>query len=150
MAQSCKLTSSSTANRTDTHLAWPHCGDAATHTCVALPYHMNANCARTHISQGPIAVLLTPTRDLAQQTYTEAMKFARPLNLRVVCIYGGANISEQIAELRRGAEVVVCTPGRMIDMLTSNNGTHAERHRGVHGVGAEVVLCTPGYANIKQ
>ncbi len=44
------------------------------------------------------------------------------LGLRVACVYGGTAISEQIAELRRGAEIVVCTPGRMIDMLSANNG----------------------------
>lgn len=65
---------------------------------------------------------MAPTRELAMQTSKEAKKFGRVLNLRVVCVYGGAGISEQIAELKRGAEVVVCTPGRMIDMLAANNG----------------------------
>ena len=37
-------------------------------------------------------------------------------------VYGGTGISEQIAELKRGAEIIVCTPGRMIDMLAANNG----------------------------
>ena len=37
-------------------------------------------------------------------------------------MYGGTGISEQIAELKRGAEIIVCTPGRMIDMLAANNG----------------------------
>lgn len=40
----------------------------------------------------------------------------------MVCIYGGAPLKDQIAELKRGAEIVVCTPGRMIDMLTANSG----------------------------
>ena len=35
---------------------------------------------------------------------------------------GGTGISEQIAELKRGAEIIVCTPGRMIDMLAANSG----------------------------
>jgi len=39
-----------------------------------------------------------------------------------VTVYGGTGISEQIAELKRGAEIIVCTPGRMIDMLAANNG----------------------------
>lgn len=38
------------------------------------------------------------------------------------CVYGGTGISEQIAELKRGAEIIVCTPGRMIDMLAANGG----------------------------
>ena len=39
-----------------------------------------------------------------------------------MCAYGGAAIKDQIADLKRGAEIVVCTPGRMIDLLTANNG----------------------------
>jgi ATP-dependent RNA helicase DDX46/PRP5 len=39
-----------------------------------------------------------------------------------VAVYGGTGISEQIAELKRGAEVIVCTPGRMIDMIAANSG----------------------------
>ena len=52
----------------------------------------------------------------------ECKKFTKPLGLRVVCVYGGTGISEQIAELKRGAEIIVCTPGRMIDMLAANSG----------------------------
>jgi hypothetical protein len=37
-------------------------------------------------------------------------------------VYGGTGISEQIAELKRGAEIIVCTPGRMIDLLSANSG----------------------------
>jgi ATP-dependent RNA helicase DDX46/PRP5 len=42
--------------------------------------------------------------------------------LRAVCVYGGAGVGDQIADLKRGAEVVVCTPGRMIDILSLNGG----------------------------
>ena len=65
---------------------------------------------------------MCPTRELALQTYNEARKFTKALRLRVVCVYGGTGISEQIAELKRGCEIIVCTPGRMIDMLTANSG----------------------------
>lgn len=71
---------------------------------------------------GPIGIIMTPTRELALQIFRECKKFCKPLNLRAVCVYGGTGISEQIAELKRGAEIIVCTPGRMIDMLTANNG----------------------------
>ncbi|KAL2299434.1 hypothetical protein Nmel_014090 [Mimus melanotis] len=67
--------------------------------------------------EGPIAVIMTPTRELALQITKECKKFSKTLGLRVVCVYGGTGISEQIAELKRGAEIIVCTPGRMIDML---------------------------------
>ncbi|XP_046916818.2 pre-mRNA processing factor 5 [Dermatophagoides farinae] len=71
---------------------------------------------------GPISVIMTPTRELATQIYSECRKFAKPLGLRVVAVYGGTPISEQIGDLKPGAEIVVCTPGRMIDMLAANNG----------------------------
>ncbi|XP_072120016.1 probable ATP-dependent RNA helicase DDX46 isoform X2 [Mobula birostris] len=72
--------------------------------------------------EGPVALISTPTRELALQITKECKKFSKPLGLRVVCVYGGTGISEQIAELKRGAEIIVCTPGRMIDMLAANNG----------------------------
>ncbi|CAF1531738.1 unnamed protein product [Rotaria sordida] len=71
---------------------------------------------------GPIAIIMTPTRELALQTTKECKKFAKLFNIRCVAVYGGTGISEQIAELKRGAEIIVCTPGRMIDMLAANGG----------------------------
>lgn len=73
-------------------------------------------------TEGPIAVIMTPTRELAIQITKDCKKFAKHMRLRTVCVYGGTGISEQIAELKRGAEIIVCTPGRMIDMLAANNG----------------------------
>lgn len=72
--------------------------------------------------EGAIALILTPTRELAIQIYNECRKFCKPLKLRCVCVYGGSGVSEQIADLKRGTEIIVCTPGRMIDMLAANNG----------------------------
>jgi len=40
----------------------------------------------------------------------------------VACVYGGSVVADQIAKLKRGADIVVCTPGRMIDILCTNNG----------------------------
>jgi hypothetical protein len=68
------------------------------------------------------AVIMTPTRELCMQIGKECKKFTKSLNLRAVCVYGGTGISEQIAELKRGAEIIVCTPGRMIDLLAANSG----------------------------
>ncbi|XP_046672913.1 probable ATP-dependent RNA helicase DDX46 isoform X1 [Homalodisca vitripennis] len=73
-------------------------------------------------NDGPIALIMTPTRELCMQIGKETRKFTKSLNLHVVCVYGGTGISEQIAELKRGAEIIVCTPGRMIDMLAANSG----------------------------
>ena len=71
---------------------------------------------------GPIGLVMTPTRELATQIHKECKPFIKALGLRAVCAYGGAPIKDQIAELKRGAEIVVCTPGRMIDLLAANSG----------------------------
>ena len=59
------------------------------------------------------------------QITSESRKFTKSLGIHAVCVYGGTGISEQIAELKRGCEIVVCTPGRMIDMLAANNGKYS-------------------------
>ncbi|EOR01728.1 hypothetical protein E3P89_03630 [Wallemia ichthyophaga] len=72
--------------------------------------------------EGPIGVIMTPTRELAVQIHRECKPFLKALGLRAIAAYGGSPISEQIAEMKKGAEIVVCTPGRMIDLLTANSG----------------------------
>lgn len=71
---------------------------------------------------GPVGLVLSPTRELATQIHQECKPFLKALNLRAVCAYGGAPIKDQIADLKRGAELIVCTPGRMIDLLAANSG----------------------------
>ena len=71
---------------------------------------------------GPVGLILSPTRELATQIHRECKPFLKALNLRAVCAYGGAPIKDQIADLKRGAEIIVCTPGRMIDLLAANSG----------------------------
>jgi ATP-dependent RNA helicase DDX46/PRP5 len=73
-------------------------------------------------TEGPVALVMSPTRELAMQIYLEAFRFARPLGLRVVCASGGAPIKEQIADLRRGAEILIATPGRLLELLVANSG----------------------------
>jgi ATP-dependent RNA helicase DDX46/PRP5 len=72
--------------------------------------------------EGPISLIFAPTRELATQIYSVIKTFCRFLNLRISCVYGGSGIGPQISELKRGAEIVVCTPGRMIEILCMNNG----------------------------
>src|SRR5438034_8900210 len=72
--------------------------------------------------EGPVGLIMTPTRELATQIHKECKPFLKALSLRAVCAYGGAPIKDQIAELKRGAEIIVCTPGRMIDLLAANSG----------------------------
>jgi ATP-dependent RNA helicase DDX46/PRP5 len=71
---------------------------------------------------GPVSLIMTPTRELATQIHKDCRPFLKALNLRAVCAYGGAPIKDQIADLKRGAEIIVCTPGRMIDLLAANSG----------------------------
>ncbi|KAK3311278.1 uncharacterized protein B0T15DRAFT_68561 [Chaetomium strumarium] len=71
---------------------------------------------------GPIALIMTPTRELCTQIYSDLLPFAKALKLRAVAAYGGNAIKDQIAELKRGAEIIVATPGRMIDLLAANSG----------------------------
>ncbi|KAJ4163811.1 hypothetical protein LMH87_005516 [Akanthomyces muscarius] len=73
-------------------------------------------------SEGPVSLIMTPTRELATQIHRDCKPFLKMMGLRAVCAYGGAPIRDQIAELKRGAEIIVCTPGRMIDLLAANQG----------------------------
>ncbi|KAH8663118.1 pre-mRNA-processing ATP-dependent RNA helicase-like protein PRP5 [Tricladium varicosporioides] len=73
-------------------------------------------------SDGPVGLIMTPTRELATQIHKECKPFLKAMGLRAVCAYGGAPIKDQIADLKRGAEIIVCTPGRMIDLLAANSG----------------------------
>lgn len=69
---------------------------------------------------GPICVVLVPTRELAQQVADVAITFGTPCSIRNACIYGGAPKGPQIRDLQRGAEIIIATPGRLIDYLEGN------------------------------
>ncbi|KAL2023206.1 hypothetical protein VTK56DRAFT_3329 [Thermocarpiscus australiensis] len=68
-------------------------------------------------NDGPYALILAPTRELVQQIEAEAKKFATPLGFTVVSIVGGHSLEEQAFALRNGAEIIVATPGRLVDCL---------------------------------
>ncbi|KAI5082898.1 hypothetical protein GOP47_0002641 [Adiantum capillus-veneris] len=65
----------------------------------------------------PLALILSPTRELSMQIHEEAKKFAFRTGLRVVVAYGGAPINQQLRELDRGVDILVATPGRLGDLL---------------------------------
>ncbi len=66
----------------------------------------------------PQALILSPTRELGIQIADDLRLFSKNiLNLSVVNVYGGASIDDQIRKLRRGAHVIVATPGRLLDMI---------------------------------
>mmetsp|Transcript_756 Transcript_756/g.2668 ORF Transcript_756/g.2668 Transcript_756/m.2668 type:complete len:419 (+) Transcript_756:113-1369(+) len=68
---------------------------------------------------GPIVLVLAPTRELAVQIQQECQKFGSSSRIKNTCVYGGAPKGPQMRDLRAGVEIVVATPGRLIDMLES-------------------------------
>ena len=67
--------------------------------------------------KGPYALILAPTRELAQQIESETAKFASRLGYTSVSIIGGRSVEEQQFALRNGAEIIIATPGRLKDMV---------------------------------
>ncbi|KAJ9568213.1 hypothetical protein OSB04_004179 [Centaurea solstitialis] len=82
--------------------------------------HVSAQPPLAH-GEGPIVLVLAPTRELAVQIQQEAGKFGSQSNIRSTCIYGGAPKGPQIRDLQRGVEIVIGTPGRLIDMLEARH-----------------------------
>ncbi|MEU9947869.1 MULTISPECIES: DEAD/DEAH box helicase [unclassified Streptomyces] len=68
-------------------------------------------------SRRPLALVLVPTRELAQQVTDALTPYARSLRLRMATVVGGMSIGRQSAALRGGSEVVVATPGRLKDLI---------------------------------
>ncbi len=64
----------------------------------------------------PRGLVLLPTRELAVQVYRVLAPLAKKVGLRIVAIYGGADVDRQVAKLRKGVDIVIATPGRLIDM----------------------------------
>lgn len=67
---------------------------------------------------GPIVLILAPTRELALQIKVECDKFGSSSRIKNTCLYGGVPKGGQIRDLRRGCEIVIATPGRLIDLLS--------------------------------
>lgn len=67
--------------------------------------------------QYPLGLVLAPTRELAVQIYNEALKFAYRSRVRPCVVYGGADHYHQVNDLERGCQLLVATPGRLLDMI---------------------------------
>jgi superfamily II DNA/RNA helicase len=65
----------------------------------------------------PRVLVLAPTRELAQQVATQSTRYGQNLRLRTVCVFGGAPYPPQNREIERGVDVLVATPGRLIDHI---------------------------------
>jgi superfamily II DNA/RNA helicase len=66
---------------------------------------------------GPICLVLAPTRELAQQIYEVAVQFGGYFDIRSACVFGGTPKGPQIRQLQYGVEVLIATPGRLIDLI---------------------------------
>nr|CAH7723968.1 unnamed protein product [Callosobruchus chinensis] len=78
--------------------------------------HINSQ-QRPQRGEGPIALVLAPTRELAQQIQKVAHVFGDTAMIRNTCIFGGSPKGPQARDLERGVEIVIATPGRLIDFL---------------------------------
>ena len=72
--------------------------------------------ASTSPAKHPVrALIIAPTRELAVQVHQSVVTYSKYVPLRSTCIYGGVDMKAQVAELKRGIEIVVATPGRLLD-----------------------------------
>ena len=95
------------------------CGKAKTGSGKTLAFGIPTiqNLAQSDIRTIPRGLILVPTRELATQVKEELDPLCNSKSLTVAAIYGGANIDEQIRNIKDGVDIVVATPGRMIDLL---------------------------------
>ncbi len=87
--------------------------------------------AQRRMTSMPRVLVLAPTRELAQQVAEQAVRYGQGMRVRTVCLYGGAPYPVQNRQLQRGADLLVATPGRLLD--------HIERGR-VDLSGLEVLI----------
>ena len=66
----------------------------------------------------PRALILTPTRELAAQVGLSVKTYGKYLSFKTVIVFGGVNIKSQIKHLRHGADIVIATPGRLLDLIS--------------------------------
>ena len=66
------------------------------------------------------ALILVPTRELAEQVHESVRQYAENLPLSTYAVYGGVSINPQMMKLRKGVDVLVATPGRLLDLFRQN------------------------------
>uniref|UniRef100_T1D3U5 RNA helicase n=1 Tax=Psorophora albipes TaxID=869069 RepID=T1D3U5_9DIPT len=93
---------------------------------------------------GPIALVLAPTRELAQQIQQVAIDFGQRVNVNNTCVFGGAPKGPQIRDLERGAEIVIATPGVNVNNTCVFGGAPKGPQIRDLERGAEIVIATPG------
>ncbi len=94
------------------------CGKAKTGSGKTLAFGIPTVQALADAERGSVqALMLVPTRELATQVVEELEPLARSLNLKALAVYGGADIDKQISKISKGIEIIVATPGRLIDLI---------------------------------
>ena len=81
---------------------------------------------REHRKAFPLALVLSPTRELSTQIFQECRKFAYETGVRPVVVYGGAPVGEQLRQLEMGCDILVATPGRLVDLIDRRRVSLAE------------------------
>ncbi len=81
-----------------------------------LPMLQRLSRGRSARGQHCRALVLTPTRELAAQVHDNVLKYSHFLRMRSTCVFGGVSIKPQISRLGRGVDVLVATPGRLLDL----------------------------------
>jgi superfamily II DNA/RNA helicase len=76
-----------------------------------------ATATTKRLARQPRGLVLVPTRELAEQVHNELLPLAAVLGLRLLAVYGGVPLHRQAQELRRGTDVAIATPGRLLDLL---------------------------------
>ncbi len=85
------------------------------------PHPVRFNPETDSVRAEPLVVVVSPTRELATQIFDEARRFCYRSMLRPSVVYGGASMADQLNDLRRGCDILIGTPGRLVDIM---NRTH--------------------------
>lgn len=94
------------------------CGKAKTGSGKTLAFGIPAVQKIAEEEKGQVrGLILVPTRELATQVFNELDPLAKAMKIRALAVYGGADIEKQIAKLNKGIELIVATPGRLIDLM---------------------------------
>jgi superfamily II DNA/RNA helicase len=67
------------------------------------------------------ALILAPTRELVQQIHASFKKYGKYTELKIAAVYGGVSINPQIKDIKQGVDILIATPGRLLDLLTNEH-----------------------------
>lgn len=98
-------------------LSWPRSGKTLAYMVPAIIHILNQPPRQP--DDGPIALVIAPTRELAQQIQKVADAYGKSSRVENTVLYGGTAKAFQLADIRRGVDIVVATPGRLIDLLST-------------------------------